>query len=92
MRAWRAGGEQWKAWSSRLGTATVQAGKANRTDKNNVLDDLQQALDAVPPSECYVFMGDFNARVGSSTSVDDQWAVVLGWKRQMKLDENCYPS
>ena len=73
-------------------TAILQPGKANKTDKNNVLDDLQQALDAVPPSECYVFMGDFNARVGSSTSVDDQWAVVLGWKRQMKLDENCYPS
>ena len=66
---------------------------ASRTDKNKFLDDLQLALDAVPPSECYVIMGDFNAHVGSRTSVDAQVFVVhVGWKRQMKLDENCYPS
>ena len=51
---------------------------ASRTDKFKFLDDLQQALDAVPPSECYVIMGDFNARVGSRTSVDEQWAGVRG--------------
>ena len=30
----------------------------------------------IPPSECYVIMGDFNACVGSRTSVDEQWAGV----------------
>lgn len=95
VRVWRAGRQQWKAWSSRLVTATLQSGKANsdrihilscyaptfsasRTDKNKFLDDLQQALDAASPSECYVITGDFNARVGSRTSVDDQWAGVRG--------------
>jgi len=95
VRAWRAGGQQWKAWSSRLVTATLQPRKANsehihilscyaptfsasRTDKNKFLDDLQRALDAVPPSKCYVIMGDFNAHVGSRTSVDDQWVGVRG--------------
>ena len=97
VKAWRAGGEQWKAWSSRLVTATctLQPRKTNsdrihilscyaptfsasRSDKIKFLDDLQQTLDAVPPSECYVIMGDFNARVGSRTSVDEQWAGVRG--------------
>ena len=95
VKAWKAGGEQWKAWSSRLVTATLQPGRANsdrihilscyaptfaasRADKNKFLDELQQALDAIPPSECYVIMGDFNARVGSRVSVNDQWANVRG--------------
>ena len=51
---------------------------ASRTDKNRFLDDLQQALDVIPPNECYVVMGDFNARVGSRASVDDPWAKVHG--------------
>ena len=29
MKAWKAGGEQWKAWGSRLVTATLQPGRAN---------------------------------------------------------------
>ena len=51
---------------------------ASRADKNKFLDELQQALDAIPPSECYVIIGDFNARVGSRVSVNDQWANVHG--------------
>ena len=70
VQAWKAGGKQWKAWSSRLVTATLYTGKcrsdlihilscyaptfsASRADKK-FMNDLQQALDAIPPSECYV--------------------------------------
>ena len=31
---------------------------ASRADKNKFLDELQQALDTIPPSECYVIMGN----------------------------------
>ena len=51
---------------------------ASRVDKNKFLDDLQHALDVIPPSECYVLMGDFNARVGSRIGEDDQWRYVRG--------------
>ena len=95
VQAWKASGKQWKAWSSRLVTATLHTGKsrsdrihilscyaptflASRADKEKFMDDLQQVLDAIPPSECYVTMGDFNARVGSRLSEGDQWAGVRG--------------
>ena len=80
-RAWRGGGNQWKAWSSRLITATLSVG-SHRCDHLHILscyaptfrasrekdkfyDDLQRALSSTPPQECYVVHGDFNARVGS---------------------------
>ena len=91
VAAWKRGGEVWKAWSSRLVTATLQLGQtssdclhllscyaptfaASRVEKDHYLNDLQQALDTIPPSESYVILGDFNARVGSRTSEDD-WCV-----------------
>ena len=79
-----------KACSSRLVTGRTSSDRiyilscyaptfsVSRADKNKFLDDLQQALDAIPPSECYVIMGDFNAHVGSRAIVDDQWANVRG--------------
>ena len=91
VAAWKRGGEVWKAWSSRLVTATLQLGQtsadrlhllscyaptfaASRVEKDYFLNDLQQALDTIPPSESYVILGDFNARVGSRSSEDD-WCV-----------------
>ena len=35
-------------------------------------------MNAIPPSECYVIMGDFNARVGSRLNDDDLWTSVRG--------------
>ena len=95
VQAWEAGGKQWKAWSSRVVTATLLTGKraadrihilscyaptfaANRTDKEKFKDEVQQAMNAIPPSECYVIMGDFNARVGSRLNDDDPWTSVRG--------------
>ena len=37
------------------------------------MNDLQQAMDAIPPGECYVIMGDLNVHVGSRLSEGDQW-------------------
>ena len=39
---------------------------------------MQLALNAIPPSECYVVMGDFNACVGSRQGEGDMWASVRG--------------
>ena len=95
MQAWKEGGQQWRAWSSRLVTATLHTGKhssdrihiiscyaptfsASRADKKTFMNDLQQAMGAIPPSECYVIMEDFNARVGSRLSEGDQWTGVRG--------------
>ena len=47
---------------------------ASRVEKDQFLNDLQQALDSIPSRESYVMLGDFNARVGSRTSGDD-WSV-----------------
>ena len=38
---------------------------ASQEEKEQFYVDLQQALAAIPPRECYVVLGDFNARVGS---------------------------
>lgn len=38
---------------------------ASREDKDNFFDNLQQALNEVPPNESFVILGDFNAHVGS---------------------------
>ena len=95
VRAWKAAGQQWKAWSSRVISAVLQPGKTNssrihflscyaptfsasRDMKNQFLDDLQRAMDAVPSNECYVIMGDFNARVGSNPNASGQRADVYG--------------
>ena len=90
MDAWRAGGSQWKAWGSRLITATLEIGSgrsgrlhvlscyaptfaASREEKNSFFDLLQDALSSIPAEECYVMLGDFNARVGSRAVRDDEW-------------------
>ena len=90
VTAWKDGGSRWKAWSSRLVTATLQVGRsssgrlhiiscyaptyaASREDKNSFFDTLQDAISSIPSDECYVLLGDFNARVGSRGVEDDWW-------------------
>ena len=51
---------------------------ATRVEKDKFYDDLQCALSEIPSREMYVVMGDFNARVGSRTGMDDQWQDVRG--------------
>ena len=51
---------------------------ASRADKEKFKNEVQLALNAIPPSECYVIMGDFNARVGSRQGEGDIWASVRG--------------
>ena len=46
---------------------------ASREEKDRFWDDLQLALDSIPSSEPCIMLGDFNARVGSRVSQDDQW-------------------
>ena len=53
----------------------------SRVEKEKFMNDLQQAMDAIPPGECYVIMGDLNVRVGFRLSEGDQWTV------EMKDDE-----
>ena len=45
---------------------------ASQEEKEQFYADLQQAIFAIPPQECYVVLGDFNARVGSREA-DGGW-------------------
>ena len=104
VSAWKAGGSQWKAWSSRLVTATLETGKgksgrlhvlscyaptfaASREEKDKFFDLLQDALSAIPSGECYVMLGDFNARVGSRAVDDDEWWYERGPHGYGELNE-----
>ena len=52
---------------------------ASRQDKDNFLNQLDAFITSVPTSDCYVILGDFNARIGSrSDGEDDLWGGVLG--------------
>ena len=51
---------------------------ASREAKDDFFDDLQRALDEVPPEESLVLLGDFNACVGSRNKGDDPWEGVRG--------------
>ena len=91
IHVWEAGGSQWKAWSSRLVTAAMKTGCgrlhvlscyaatfiASREEKDKFYNYLQGAVSSVPSNECYVMLGDFNARVGSR-GVDDDWWYERG--------------
>lgn len=95
VTAWKAGGKQWSAKSSRLVTAKLKTGNkhqdilhviscyaptfaANRTEKDEFFNDLQQILDEIPHEEPYLLLGDFNARVGSRNEKDDMWEHTRG--------------
>ena len=90
VKAWRAGGSQWKAWGSRLISATLDCGRrlhvfscyaptfaASREEKDSFFNSLQDAISLIPANEPYIMLGDFNACVGSR-SVDDQWWYERG--------------
>ena len=51
---------------------------ANREEKSAFFDTLQPALSTVPADECYVLLGDFNARVGSRFGEGDEWWFERG--------------
>ena len=86
LAAWRRGGKQWKAWSSRCVSAllafTGRTGRlhvlscyaptraAQREDKEDFFNQLAAFMSSVPVGEHYVILGDFNARVGSRSDVD----------------------
>ena len=74
--AW-AGGQQWKAWSSRLVTACFKIGKKSlhvascyaptrsvrREEKDRLYDELGSFIGGVPDSGVYILLEDFNARI-----------------------------
>ena len=93
--AWRCGGKQWKVWSSRCISAFLEfsghAGRlhvlscyvptraASREDKDKFLNRHDVFITSVPARDCYVILGDFNARIVSrSDDEDDLWSSVLG--------------
>ena len=92
VEAWKNGGRQWKAWSSRIVTASVQVEKsrlhfvscyaptrsARREDKDAFYEDLSAVLTGIPDSDMYVVLGDLNARIGSRESAQDQWGGARG--------------
>ena len=46
---------------------------SSRVDKDVFYNDLQQKILSIPPNDCYVILGDFNARVGSRTDGHGRW-------------------
>ena len=95
LKAWQRGGKQWRAWSSRCVSASLQLDNqsggrlhivsvyvptraASRAVKDAFFQELDNIISSIPSEECYVLLGDFNARVGSREAVDDQWDGVRG--------------
>lgn len=106
IAAWRQGGSQWRACSSRLLTVKLKFSKRGRrfewvnvvvayaptfrsprSVKDAFFSDLQDAVSSVPTSEKLVILGDFNARVGSSTS-DNVWSTVRGFHGVGRANES----
>ena len=93
IKAWRSGGKQWKAWSSRLVTACLHMGRKSTPSschlvipvleqqpytERHFFRDLEQALTTIPTHEPYIILGDLIARVGSRDINDDPWDKVRG--------------
>ena len=51
---------------------------ATKEEKNEFFDSLQAALSSIPPDECFVMLGDFNACVGSRCVDDSDWWYERG--------------
>lgn len=49
-----------------------------QSGEGQLLQFLQEVLSAIPSQECYVLLGDFNARVGSRMEDDDEWRDERG--------------
>ncbi len=72
VNAWKSGGSKWRAWSSRLVTASLEVGGSSlhvlscyaptfavsRDEKDAFYDSLQHVLSSIPVNECYVMLGD----------------------------------
>ena len=100
VHAWKAGGCKWKAWSSRLVTATLDVGggqqhvlscyaptfAASREDKDIFFDTLQQALSAIPSNECYVVLGN----LGWWMSCGGMRGALMGMVKPMRREWSCY--
>ena len=54
---------------------------ASREDKDAFFQELSKIISGVPEGETYIILGDFNARVGSRESDDDEWSGVRGLHR-----------
>ena len=60
---------------------------ASRAEKDKFFDSLQQALDEIPSTDCYVLLGDFNSCVGSGGSVAAEWEHARGPHGHGKVNE-----
>jgi len=74
--AWRDGGSLWKAWNSRLVMVTLKILHRKCVSKLHVFSWYAPTycmLPVLPLSDCFVLLGDFNARVGSRQVADKWW-------------------
>ena len=55
---------------------------ASGEEKNRFFDLLQDALSAILSEECYIILGDFNARVGSRTIGAVEWWYERVWRAE----------
>ena len=93
VEAWKIGGCKWKAWSSRLVTASLHVGKkeihivscyaptraARREEKDKFCEELSSnVLTNIPDSDMSVLLGGFNARIGSRNAAQDQRGMGRG--------------
>ena len=51
---------------------------ANREDKDAFFQELDNIISSVASRERYVILGDFNACIGSSDNIDEEWSGVRG--------------
>ena len=56
-------------------------------EKEKFFDSLQQALDEIPSTDCYILLGDFIARVGSGESAAAEWEHVRGPQGHGEVNE-----
>ena len=60
---------QWEEWETTCIVLLCADFRCRReVKKKGFFDLLQDALSSIPSEECYVVLGDFNARVGSRTA------------------------
>ncbi len=92
VEAWKTDGRQWKVLSPRIVKVTLEVEKkklhivscyaptraASKQEKDAFYDDLGTLLAGIPDSDLYVLLGDFNARIGSRESSQDQWGRARG--------------
>ena len=60
---------------------------ATKEEKYGFFDSLQAALSSIPPDECFVMLGDFNARVRSRCVDDSDWWYERGPHGYGELNE-----